>query len=105
MSEVTTAEQPRPGGSLAAALARVAADFRLVLDVIAADPQRDSPVLGAEEEINKAVEARSLYAAPFPMDATRDGALAAARLLARAQLLTSVCICVHPSTSPLAAQG
>ena len=29
---------------------------------------------GAEDEINKAVEARSLYVSPFPMDATLDGA-------------------------------
>jgi hypothetical protein len=29
---------------------------------------------GAEDEINKAVEARSLYATPFPMNSTLDGA-------------------------------
>ena len=31
---------------------------------------------GAEDDIIKAVEARSLYVAPFPMDSTLDGALA-----------------------------
>ena len=36
---------------------------------------------GAEEEINKAVEARSLYASPFPMTSTLDGALALAACL------------------------
>jgi hypothetical protein len=34
---------------------------------------------GAEDEINKAVEARSLYATPFPMNSTLDGASAPQR--------------------------
>ena len=29
---------------------------------------------GAEDDIIKAVEARSLYVSPFPMDSTLDGA-------------------------------
>ncbi len=38
---------------------------------------------GEEEEINKAVEARSLYFAPFPMNSTLDGAHALLQLLGR----------------------
>jgi len=53
--------------AVAHACAAVSEDGKRVRRAVALEP-------GAEEDIIKAVEARSLYATPFPMDSTLDGA-------------------------------
>jgi lupus La protein len=59
--------------------------------------RRTQPLaVGEEETINKAVEARSLYAAPFPYDATLDSASAGLAAFSRCGCADTQLALPHP---------